>query len=207
MTANASGVLPARTPRRRLFVALVGMGVLLVLASQIARQTPVRAGLPFPSVPATACQGPGSAYKAGQTLTFDWHPAVEIDRPQGSVIVLVSGPDVQMCVVYRSMDDSMESVVSGIGGNRGDTRSGLTLDSGMDFTTEGSDIVYGRVPPGTSRVTVSVGNPSDEVATVANGYWLVWLAVPATPVGIDAFDAGGHLLQRLEDPNGLQFGG
>jgi hypothetical protein len=77
----------------------------------------------------------------------------------------------------------------------------------MDFTTEGSDIIYGRVPPGTSRVTVSVGNPSDEMATVANGYWLVWLAVPATPVGIDAFDAGGHLLQRLEDPNGLQFGG
>ena len=111
-----------------------------------------------------------------------------------------------LCFVSRSADGALGAVSSGIGGHRTDTRSGLTLDSGRNTPTHESDILVGRVPTGSTTVRVDAGDGAEVVAAVGNGYYLAWLTGPAMPVRIDALDASGHLLQRLGDPNGIQFG-
>ena len=185
-------------------VAIIGL-IAIALASQAFRPAPAK-GAPFPSVPAEACHPPASAAKGGQTLAFGWHVAVETDRPQGSAILFTSGADTLVCFVSRFKDGSLAVVSSGLGGHPGDTRTGLTLDSGMRSPTREPDILVGRVPSGTVTVRVSAGDRTEDMAAVANGYWLAWLTVPMVPVRIDALDATGAQLQRLEDPNGIQFG-
>jgi hypothetical protein len=204
MTGDGSGTRPARDRRLPAFIAVV-VGVIAIALLSQARPAPAQ-GVPFPSVPAEACQAPASADKGGQTLVFGWQVAVETDRPQGSAIVFVSGADTLLCFVSRSADGMLGVVSSGIGGHRGDTRSGLTLDSGLSTPTHERDILVGRVPTGTATVRVGAGDGSEDVAVVGNGYYLAWFTGSATPVRIDALDASGHLLQRLEDPNGIQFG-
>jgi hypothetical protein len=178
--------------------------IAIALASQ-ARPAPTP-GVPFPSVPAQACHAPASADKAGQTPALGWPVAVEADRPQGSAILFVSYSDTLLCVVSRSADGTLGVVLSTIGGHRGDTRAGLTLDSGMGTPTHELGILVGRIPTGTAAVRVGAGDGTEDVAAVGNGYYLAWLTVPFVPVRIDALDASGNLLQRLEDPNGIQFG-
>ena len=155
-------------------------------------------------MPAQVCLPPDSADKGGQTLTFGWQVAVETDRPQGSAILFVSGPDTLLCFVSRSDDGSPGGVITGLGGHRGDTRTGLTLDSGIGGPVQEPDILVGRIPTGTATVRLGMGDGSEETAALGSSYYLAWLSVPAVPVRIDALDASGHLLGRLADPNGLQ---
>ena len=204
---SASGPRPARDrrPRGLVAVALVGVIALAALAIWQPWNPPGPAYFPFPSVPAPACQPPASADKDGQTLTFDWQVAVETDRPRGSAVLFVSGPDTLLCFVSRSDDGSLGMVSTGLGGHRGDTRTGLTLDMGMGGPAQAPDILVGRIPTGTATVRVGIGDGSEETAALRNGYYLAWLSVPADPVRIDALDAGGHLLGRLADANGLHI--
>ena len=44
-----------------------------------------------------------------------------------------------------------------------------------------------------------------EEAAVGDGDYLARPSIPAVPVRIDALVAGGHLLARLADANGLQI--
>lgn len=192
-------------PRPAVLLALaIGVGIIVAAVSRVP---PEASGPPFPAIPAAACQGPGSAAKAGQAASFEWQPVVEVDRPGGSAIVLTAGDSTMICIASRSADGSLGAVVSGIGTYPPVGVSALTLDSGAAFTANGSDVVYGRVPAGTSRVLVKAGDQDGEAASVRNGHWLIWFTVPSTPLEIDAYNAAGHVLRRLADPNGLQFGG
>ena len=204
---GASGPRPARDrrPWALVGVALVGVIALAALALWQPWNPPGPAYVPFPSVPALACQAPASADKGGQTLTFDWQVVVETDRPQGSAILFVSGPDTLLCFVSRSGDGSLRGVSTGLGGHGGDTRTGLTIDSGMGGPVQEPDILVGRIPTGTATVRLGMGDGSEESAALGSGYYLAWLSVPAVPVRVDALDASGHLLGRLADPNGLQI--
>lgn len=204
MTEAESGTHPTqgRRPRALVGVAVVGM---IALAALAVWAQPHPAHVPFPSVPAQVCLPPASANKGGQTLTFDWQVAVETDRPQGSAILFVSGSDTLLCFVSRSNDGSPGGVITGLGGHAGDTRTGLTIDSGMGGPVQEPDILVGRVPKETAAVRLGMGDGSEESAALGGGYYLAWLGVPADPVRIDALDAGGHLLGRLADPNGLQI--
>lgn len=204
MAEDGSRTRPARDRRLPAFVAVVVGVIAIALVSQ-ARPAPAQ-GVPFPSVPADACHAPASADKGGQTLVFGWQVAAELDRPQGSAILFASGADTLLCVVSRLEDGRLGVTTTAIGGHRGDTRAGLTLDSGTFSSSGEPEILVGRVPTGTAMVRVSAGDGADEVAAVGNGYYLAWLAGPAMPVRIDALDTSGHLLQRLEDPKGIQFG-
>jgi hypothetical protein len=188
-------------------LALVGVAVVgvITLGALALWTQPVPAHVPFPSVPAKVCLPPASADKDGQTLTIDWQVAVETDRPQGSAILFVSGPDTLLCFVSRSGDGSPGGVITGLGSHGGETRTGLTLDSGMGGPVQEPDILVGRVPTGTATVRLGMGDGSEEAAALGSGYYLAWLSVPADPVRIDALDASGHLLGRLADPNGLQI--
>ena len=164
----------------------------------------IHTGTTSPSAFTSLHLPPVSADKGGQTLTFDWQVAVETDRTQGSAILFVSGSDTLLCFVSRSDDGSPGGVITGLGGHAGDTRTGLTIDSGMGGPVQEPDILVGRIPTGTATVRLGMGDGSEESAALGNGYHLAWLSVPAVPVRIDALDASGHLLGRLADPNGLQ---
>jgi hypothetical protein len=132
MTEAESGTRPTHDRRPWvLAAAAVVVGVIALGALALWGGPPHLAHVPFPSVPAQICQAPASADKGGQTLTFDWQVAVEADRPQGSAILFVSGPDTLLCFVSRFDGDWLGGVITGLGGHRADTRTGLTLDSGM----------------------------------------------------------------------------
>jgi hypothetical protein len=201
---SGPGPRPARDRRRWELVAVALVGVIALAALAVWAQ-PHPGHIPFPSVPAQVCHPPVSADKGGQTLTFDWQVAVETDRPQGSAILFVSRPDTLLCFVSRSDDSSLGMVITGLGGHRGDTRTGLTLDTGMGGPAQAPDILVGRVPTGTVTVRLGMGDGSEGTAALGNGYYLAWLSVPADPVRIDALDAGDHLLGRLADASGLQI--
>ena len=156
MTEDGSGTHPTHDRRP---LALVGVAVvgLITLGALAFWTQPVPAHAPFPSVPAQVCLPPASADKGGQTLTFDWQVAVETDRPQGSAILFVSGPDTLLCFVSRSDDGSPGGVITGLGGHGGDTRTGLTLDTGMGGPVQEPDILVGRIPTGTAVVRLGLG--------------------------------------------------
>ena len=204
MTEAESRTRPMHDRRPWVLAAAVVVGVIALGALALWRQ-PVLAHVPFPSVPPQVCQPPASADKGGQTLRFDWQVAVETDRPQGSAILFVSGADTLLCFVSRSEDDLLGGVSTGLGGHHGDTRTGLTLDSGMSGPAQEPDILVGRIPTGTATVRLSMGDGLEETAALGNRYYLAWLSVPADPVRIDSLDAGGLLLGRLADANGLQI--
>jgi hypothetical protein len=202
VSEGGPGVRPVHGPwpRASVAVALLGLSVLAAACNGL------KPSVPFPSVPAQACQPvlnqpvPGSPAPA-----IDWHVAVEMDRPEGSAILFVSGGDALLCFVSRSSGGSLGGVESGSGGLRV-SGPGLTLDLGMGTPkAQVQDLLTGRVPTGTTTVKVSAATGAEDVAAVANGYYLAWLTVPAVPVQIDALDSSGHLLQRLADPNGLQI--
>ncbi len=187
-----------------MFVAVAALAVIAIaLVGLVLRSAPAQGQL-LSGNPAQACQPPATADKGGQTLAFDWRVAVETDRPEGSAILFVSGADTLLCHVARSTGGSLGVAVSAIGGHRGDTRSGLTLDSAMDTPAQQPYILVGRVPAGTETVRVGMGDNTEDAAAVGDGYYLAWLTVPAVPVRIEALDASGRVLRRLADPNGLR---
>ena len=204
MTDGGSGIRPVldRWPRTSVAVALLGLS--LIAAGCQAFRAGLAPSVPFPSTPAGACQPmlsrPASASPAAST---DSHVAAEIDRPEGSAILVVSAGGTLLCFVERSSAGALGAVEAASGG-RHVAGPGLTLDLGMGTpTAQVQDLLAGRVPTGTATVKVIGAAGAVDVAAVSNGYYLAWLRFPLVPVEIDAFDAAGHLLQRLADPLGL----
>jgi hypothetical protein len=200
MGEAGSGMGPVRDRWPRASVAAAVLGLIVLAAGCQALRDGLAPHLPFPSEPSQACglvlNPPGLRSPAPKT---DWHVGVEIDRPGGSAILFASGPDTLLCFVERSANGSLGGTDTG-GGIR-DTGPGLTLDQMMGSPKAPmQDIFGGRIPIGTTVVRVVTANGADDSAAVVNGYYLVWLAVPALPLEIDALDAAGHLLQRLADP-------
>lgn len=198
--------------RRHGRTALVVLVVIVVSAVAIAlRPPPPPPATPFPSVPAQACQLPASADKAGETHSFAWQRATETDRPEGSVILFVSGRDTLLCFVARSSAGMLAGSWTAIGTETG-AGDRLTLDSGT--VPSGADspgtaqatILVGRVPPATATVRVAVGPEVEDVTAVGNGRYLAWLHVAGTPTRIEALDRAGTVLGRLENAQGLPFG-
>lgn len=155
-----------------------------------------------------ACHPPASAEKAGATLAFDWHLAVEEDRTEASALLLVSGSQQLMCVAYRNADGTFSGSFSGIGGVTLTPTPSLTYDTGTAPADNASPpvihLVIGRVPEGAARVEVSAADGSLQQATLGGGRYLAWLETAALPVRIAAYSADSALLADLADPNGLQ---
>lgn len=206
MTQTGSGLLDGRDRRPWVVVAAVVTGVfVLAIAAQMRPPSQDGSVVAYPSTPAVACHVPATADKGGQVLTFDWHMVAETDRSTGSAILFVSGSDVLVCRVGRSDDGSLGTVSTSLSGGFAVDPARLTLDTGSEIKDGKLEIMTGRVPAGTTRVWVDVGDGTDQPAAVGNGYYLAWLTDPGTPVRIDAVDANAHLLQRLEDPDGIKF--
>ena len=186
-----------RWRRASVVVALLSLS-LLVSACQAFRPR-----LPFPTVPAQACQPVlNQPVSGGSAPATAWHVALETDQPTGSAIVFASDGDTVLCFVSRFADGSLGGVTTASGGQRSPGRA-LTLDLSLGTPkAQVADLLSGRVPTGTITVRVRTANGAEDLAVVANGYYLAWLTVPAVPVEIDALDATGHLLQRLADPIG-----
>jgi hypothetical protein len=187
----------------RRLICRIGVG-LVVAATALGCQA-LRDGLaphvPFPSVPAQACEPVLNPRVPGSPPpSIAWHVSVEIDRPEGSAILFTEGSDSLLCFVSRSSGGSLGGVATASGGVR-DAGPGLTLDLAMGSPNAAmQDIFTGRTPSGTAIVRLSSGNGAEDQAAVANGFYLAWLVVPAAPTEIDAFHGSDHLLQRLAQP-------
>jgi hypothetical protein len=77
----------------------------------------------------------------------------------------------------------------------------------MDIPTSGLSLplLTGRVPPLTALVRLSSGDGCRVERLGGHGHFLIWLPAHVPSARIDALAADGRLLQRLEDPNGVEF--
>jgi len=189
--------------RLLLLAAVVAIAVIVIAMSNPIRQVGPAEGETAPETAAQACQAPANAEKGGSTLTFSWQMAAEVDRPEGSALLFVSGTNTLLCQVRRTADGRVGTVVSSIGGHPEDTRAALTIDGGAEAPGGGFNILDGRVPAGTVAVRLTFGDGSRSAAAVGAGNYLAWLETPGAPVQIEALDANGRLLQQLADPSGL----
>ena len=128
MGEAGSGIGPVRDRWLRASVAVALLGLSVLAAACQAFRAP---SMPFPSVPAQACESvlnpPGLRSPAPR---IDWHVGVEIDRPQGSAILFASGSDTLLCFAERSANGSLGGIDGTSGGIR-NTGPGLTLDLAM----------------------------------------------------------------------------
>ena len=134
-----------------------------------------------------------------------WQLAVEIDRDQGSALALVSDEQIALCQSSRAPDRSgFADTTLGVGLHPTASPQALTYASSQaEAGARSPSLLVGRIPPGTATVRLGFADGSQQLASVAKGLWLAWLAVPADPTTIEALDAGGSVIGRLEDPTGI----
>ncbi len=186
-----------------LLAAVVAIVVIVIAMSNPTRRVGPAGDQALPKTAAQACQAPATAEKGSSTLTFTWQMAAEADRPEGSVLLFVSGTNTLLCQVGRTQDGRFGAVSTALGGHPGDIRVALTLDGGAQTPGGLPNILTGRVPFGATAVRIVFGDGSASSAVVGGGIYLAWLEVPGVPVRIEVLDAGGRVLQQLADPNGL----
>jgi hypothetical protein len=132
-----------------------------------------------------------------------WTVAVEIDRGDSATLALTSGADIALCTTTRT-GEGFGSTAVGVGRHPIGAEPRLTYSSSSAARGPFPTTLVGRVPPATTTVRLGFADGSDELATVANGIWLAWLARPANAVRIEAIGAEGAILGRLADPGGIQ---
>jgi hypothetical protein len=129
-----------------------------------------------------------------------WDVAIEADRPDASTVALVNGDSIAVCETARN--------ASGVG--FGDTGVGIGTHPApspvtLSYITSGGhddkpSYLVGRATPSTDAVIVTVEDGSQHRAVLGGGLWLAWLDEPANPTLIEALDASGTVISRLEDP-------
>jgi hypothetical protein len=190
-------VYPKGHRRRLVFALLLGLGsVSLVACSRIVGGT-------LPQTAIAACRQTMSS--SGQDMS-GWQVAVEIDHADASVVALTSGADIALCQTYRTSDGSAGFSSTDVGQSRYPAASPavLTYITTQGKTPDQPSLLVGRVPPATTDVRLAFADGSTQAAQIGAGLWVAWLAVPATPTKIEALDAAGAVIGRLEDPNGIR---
>lgn len=135
----------------------------------------------------------------------DWKVAVEVDGPDSSALALVSGDSIATCLTSRNADRTgFGSTAVGVGLHPVGSASALTYVTSMATTSGPPSILIGRVPPVTSAVRLVLADGSEQNATIGGDIWLVWLTTPGEPTLIEALDASGAAISRIEDANGIQ---
>lgn len=195
-----------RTRRTLATAALLASLSAIVVGCQPAA---VLAPKPVATSAVAACQAPQSVQKAGAAVTFDWHVAVQEDRPAESVVLFVSGMDQMLCEAARSPDGSFGTVATSLGRLDPVVGSPLTYDTGTDpgaGPAGGRLVAVGRTPLGTTSVEVTTTAGDVQSATLGDGFYLAWFTNGDSLASIVAQDTHGAELGRLEDPQGLDAG-
>ena len=160
-------------------------------------------GAPPSAAPASAL--PATALEACRSTAggASWSLAVEIDHGDSAALAMTSGADIALCSTTRTTAGFASTDV-GVGRHPITEQPRLTFSSSAGESGASPTTLVGRVPRSTTTVRLAFADRSDELASVANGIWLAWLIRPATPVRIEALDAAGRVLDRIEDRAGVQ---
>jgi hypothetical protein len=137
-----------------------------------------------------------------------WQVAVEVDRGDSSTLALTSGDSIATCQTGKNGERTgFGSTASGVGIHPTTSPPALSY---LTWSGPGKPSFFvGRVPPATDAVRVAFADGSEQMAALGGDLWLVWLEQPAdvVPVAIEALDAGGAVISRLEGTDGIQPAG
>jgi hypothetical protein len=133
-----------------------------------------------------------------------WRVAAEIDRAASSVLALTQDSSIATCRTAHA-NASFGPTLVGVGTFPFPAESPLTYLTGI-LEANGGDptVLVGRMPPGAASVTLFFRDGSKVPATLGTGVWLAWLETSDTPVGIEALDAAGAVVGRVQNSNGVQ---
>ncbi len=136
-----------------------------------------------------------------------WQVAVEVDRPDSSVLALVSGNSIASCQVWANRERTgFGNAATGSGRYPAGSPPTLTCVTGGGAGDK-MTFLAGRVPSAGSAVRVVLDGGSGQEATLGGGLWLAWLQQPGEPTAIEALDASGAVIARIADASGVQPSG
>lgn len=171
--------------------SITRVGVLLVTSTLAGCVTSSTPDIPPHATALQACQAAG---------TGALEVAVEMDRADASALVLAS--DGQIATCWASRDGAGFGSAS-VGSGFYAVTSPATL-SYLTGQEAGPDaILVGRYPASTHVVRVTLLNGTAQEATIGNGVWLALVSRFSKPGVIEALDASGATLGRLDDPHGI----
>jgi hypothetical protein len=142
-------------------------------------------------------------------LGSGWQVAVEVDRADSSTLALISGDSIATCQTGKNAErTSFDNTATGVGLHPTSSPPALSYLTSAGPGDKTSFLV-GRVPPTAIAVRVAFADGSEQNAVLGGGLWLAWLEQPAdaTPVAIEALDAAGTVISRLDDTDGIQPAG
>jgi hypothetical protein len=147
----------------------------------------------------TAVEACLAALSGGQ-----WQVAAEVDRPASSAVILVADTNMVTCMTTHS-NAAFGPTMVGTGTYPIPAGSPLSyLTSVLDPGDKEPLILAGRVPPGTATVTLYFADDTAVSATIGTGVWLALLETSDRPVRIEALDAAGAVVGRLQNPAGIE---
>jgi hypothetical protein len=154
---------------------------------------------PTTTPPRTAAEACLAALSSGA-----WQVAAEMDRAAASVLALTQDSSIATCTTVHA-NASFGPTLVGVGAFPLPAGSRLTYLTGVSDPNSGDPtVLVGRMPPGTASVTLFFRDGSTVPATLGTGVWLAWLETSDTPVGIEALDAEGAVVGRVQNSNGVQ---
>jgi hypothetical protein len=185
----------------------VGLAVLLFGGWWVGR---IGSGVPSSSGYATAleaCSVPLSSPSTTPTLPGSWQVVVEVDRPEASVLVIISGRTEVLCVAIRDKAGRFTGTSSSWGQMAAQATPALSYDTGQVLPGHNApsslQAVVGRVPAGTTSVVVLLSDGVTGPATLGGGHYLALLNSTAPPERIVAIDASGAEIASLANLHGL----
>ncbi len=139
------------------------------------------------------------------TTGGDWKVEIEVDRSESSALALVSGDSIATCLTNRNGDGTgFGSTAVAVGLHPVGSPPTLTFVTSMASPNGPPSILIGRVPPAAKALRLVLADGSEENAPIGGDIWLAWLTTPEEPTLIEALDASGATISRIEDANGIQ---
>lgn len=135
----------------------------------------------------------------------NWRVAVEVDDADSAALALVSGDSIATCLTGRNTDEpGYGSTAIGVGRHPFGTQPALTYLTSSATSNDLPDIVVGRVPPATNTVRLMLADGSEQDATIGGDVWLARLSIPSMPTRIEALDASGATISKIESADGIE---
>jgi len=135
-----------------------------------------------------------------------WQVAVEVDGAESSALALTNGDSIATCETGKNAERTgFENTATGVGLHPATSAPALTY-LGSGGPGDKTSYLVGRVPPTASTVQIAFDDGSEQTAVLGGGLWLASLEEPhdTAPIAIEALDAAGTVISRLDDSEGLQ---
>jgi hypothetical protein len=137
-----------------------------------------------------------------------WTVAVQVGADRNGALALESGSRVAGCRFVEDVKSGVRTGVSQWAEAPATSPQPLTysvmLPADEASGDDAASLMTGRLPDGAARVRVLLADGTTSEADVGGGLWLAWLQPAGAPVAIEALDGSGTVVDRIEDPGGLE---